>query len=222
VLKHITAAALATCAVLAFGSMTSAKSQQAESASGRQPKVLATAGRYRSEITHTSVGFRILHMGLANYTARFTKMDATLDFDPARPERSRLTATVDMGSVETDYQNKDKDWNGELRNDPKFFNSGMFPQAKFVSTSVRRTGRNTAAVEGNLTFLGVTRPLTLDATYNGFLAAHPFAKVPALGFSARGKMKRSAWGLSYGLGKDLVDDVELVIEAEFLREGDSR
>lgn len=221
-LKYIAAAAVATGAVLAFGSMTSAKEQPAASASARSPQVLATAGRYRSEMTHTSVGFRIFHMGLANYTARFTKADAILDFDPARPERSRLTATVDMGSVETDYQNKDKDWNAELGNDAKFFNSGVFPQAKFVSTSVRRTGRNTAAVAGNLTFLGVTRPLTLNATYNGSIAAHPFAKVPALGFSARGTMKRSAWGLSYGLGRDLVDDVELVIEAEFLREGDSR
>lgn len=184
--------------------------------------VPATAGRYASEATHTSVTFRVRHMGLAFYTARFTKVDAQLDFDPARPEHSKLSAVVEPGSVETDYQNKDKDWNGELRNDAKFFNSGMFPQARFVSTSVRRTGPRTASIAGNLTFLGVTRPMTLAATYNGSIAAHPFAKVPALGFSARGTMKRSHWGLAYGLGKDLVDDVELVIEAEFLRTGDAR
>ena len=184
--------------------------------------VAATAGRYASEITHSSVTFRIRHMGLANYTARFTKMEALLDFDPARPERSKLTATVDTGSVETDYQNRDKDWNAELRRDSKFFNAGVFPQARFVSTAVRRTGPRTAAITGNLTFLGVTRPLTLNATYNGSIAAHPFAKVPALGFSARGTMKRSQWGLIYGLGKDLVDEVELIIEAEFLRQGDAR
>jgi polyisoprenoid-binding protein YceI len=46
--------------------------------------------------------------------------------------------------------------------------------------------------------------------------------VPALGFSARGTMKRSQWGLIYGMGKDLVDEVELIIEAEFLRQGDAR
>ena len=194
----------------------------AASAQRQAVQVAATAGRYATEITHTSVTFRVRHMGLANYTARFTKMEALLDFDPARPERSKLTATVDPGSVETDYQNRDKDWNGELRRDPKFFNSGIFPQARFVSTAVRRTGPRTAAITGNLTFLGVTRPLTLNATYNGSFATHPYANVPALGFSARGTMKRSQWGLGYGIGKDLADDVELVIEAEFIRQGDAR
>lgn len=184
--------------------------------------VATTAGRYASEATHTSVTFRVKHMGLAFYTARFTKVAAQLDFDPTLPERSKLSAIVEPGSVETDYQNNDKDWNGELRNDAKFFNAGMFPKARFVSTSTRRTGPRTASIAGHLTFLGVTRPMTLAATYNGSIAAHPFAKVPALGFSARGTMKRSHWGLAYGLGKDLADDVELIIEAEFLRTRDER
>jgi polyisoprenoid-binding protein YceI len=155
-------------------------------------------------------------MGLSNYTARFTRMRATLDFDPQRLDRIRLNATVEPGSVQTDYPGTDKDWTGELATDPKFFNSGRFGQARFVSTSVRRTGPRTAAVKGDLTFLGVTRPLTLDATLNGSLASHPHAKTPALGFSARGVMKRSQWGLTYGVGDDLVEDVELIIEAEFV------
>lgn len=182
-------------------------------------QVSAPAGQYASEITHTSVTFRIRHMGLAYYTARFKQMDAVLDFDPANVERSRISASVDLASVETDYQNKDKDWNDELRNDKRFFNASIFPKARFVSTRVRRTGPTTALIVGDLTFLGVTRPMTLNATYNGAFASHPFAKVPALGFSARGKMKRSLWGLDYGIGKDLDDEVELIIETEFLRKG---
>lgn len=186
------------------------------------PRVAATAGRYVSEPTHTSVTFRIRHMGMSNYTARFTQTAAELVLDPARPERSRLVATVDPGSVETDYQGKDKDWNAELRFDPKFFNARAHPQARFASTSIRRTGPTTAAIAGDLTFLGVTRPLTLNATYNGSVAAHPFTKQPAIGFSARGTIRRSHWGLDFGIGNDLVDDVELVIKAEFERKGDAQ
>lgn len=192
------------------------------SAPSQPVRVEATAGRYVSDLTHSSVTFRVRHMGMSNYTARFKKMEAILDFDPARPERSRLTATVDTGSVETDYPNKDKDWNGELATDSKFFKSGTFPQARFVSTAIRRTGQRTAAISGNLTFLGNTRPLILNATYNGSIAAHPFAKVPALGFSARGTIKRSRWGLIFGVGRELSDEVEVIIETELVRQGPAK
>ena len=66
----------------------------------------------------------------------------------------------------------------------------------FVSTSVKKTGARTAKVTGDLTFLGQTRPVTLDATFNGEIERHPFANVPAIGFAAEGPfqaVRRSAW-----------------------------
>ena len=177
------------------------------------------AGTYVLEKTHASLLWRVRHMGLSNYTARFTRFDVTLQLDPADLARSRVHATVDMASVETDLVASDgRNWNAELRAAP-FFDTAKFPQAVFESTRVIPTGARSLRVDGNLTFLGVTKPVTLDATINGTLAAHPFAQLPALGISATGRVPRLAFGLNpppiqQGVG----ESVELVIEAEFLQQ----
>ncbi len=173
------------------------------------------AGVYTLDKNHASVTWKVSHMGLSNYTARFTRIDATLNFDPRDPAKSTLVATIDPASVRTDYPDAaTKDFDAELGRGEGWFNAGKFPEIKFESTSIERTGETTGKIHGNLTFLGVTKPLTLDVTRGGAMANMPYMNVPGLGFSATAVMKRSDWGFS-GYVPTIGDEVTLLIEVEF-------
>lgn len=179
------------------------------------PLASMPAGKYTLDPTHASVVWKVSHLGLSNYTARFTKMDATINFTPEDPTQSTLTASVDPMSVETDYPKpEEKDFDKKLISDKAWFNANEFPQITYVSTTLEKTGENTGKLHGDLTFLGVTKPLVLDVTFNGAYASAPFANKPALGFSARGVMQRSEWGFDTYV-PTIGDEVEILIEAEF-------
>jgi polyisoprenoid-binding protein YceI len=197
-------ATLVTAAALMLGAAT---------ASADAPAV--PSGTYALEKTHASLTWSVNHLGLSNYTARFTGFDVTLTLDADSPEKSSVTASIDPLSVRTDYPG-DTDFDGEIARDPKFLNAGTYPSITFTSTRVEMTGETTARIHGNMTMLGVTKPLVLDATLNGTLAQHPYAKVPAIGFHAEGTVKRSDFGFSH-LTPYVGDEVSFVIEAEFLK-----
>ena len=173
------------------------------------------SGRYVSDPAHTSVTWKLSHFGLSYYTARFTKIDATVELDAADVAKSTLAVTIDANSVKTDFPFPDKvDFNAEIGGDDKFLNGKAFPEIKFVSTAIVPTGPRTAKITGNLTLRGVTKPMTLDATLNGAMASHPMLKIPIFGVSATGTVKRSDFGMTYGDGV-LGNEVKLLIEAEF-------
>jgi polyisoprenoid-binding protein YceI len=178
----------------------------------------APAGIYVLDKTHASLHWRIRHMGLSNYTARFKRFDATIEFDPVNLARSSVQATIDIASVETDLITPDgRDFNAELRS-VHFFNVAKYSQATFNSTQVQVLGENSMRIQGELTMLGVSRPITFHVTLNGSMKSHPFAKVPALGVSARGSVVRTAYGLNPPpIQEGVGDQVDLVIEAEFLK-----
>lgn len=174
------------------------------------------AGTFKIDPTHASVTWKVMHMGLANYTARFAKVDGTLTFDPAKPETSKLTASIDPMSIKTDFPFVEKEnFDKKLATDAQWFNAEFFDKITFVSTGVAMTGAKTADVTGDLAFLGVTKPVVLKVTFNGGMKAHPMTKKPAIGFSATGTVKRSEFGMAGGL-PFVGDDVALLIEAEML------
>lgn len=175
-------------------------------------------GVYSLDETHASLTWKVSHLGLSDYTARFTDFDADLTFDPAAPENSSITASIDPTSIETDYPHpEEKDFDKLLIEGEGWFNSGDFPSITFESTTIERTGDNTGTMTGDLTFLGVTKPVTLDVTFNGAMAMQPFSQKPTLGFSATGTLNRSEWGMGTYV-PNIGDEVELLIEAEFAME----
>ncbi|MEL7048237.1 MAG: YceI family protein, partial [Pseudomonadota bacterium] len=118
------------------------------------------AGTYKLDATHASLTWKVSHLGLSNYTARFSKFDATLDFDPAKMDQSKLTVTIDPKSIKTDYPlAATKDFDKKLAEDPEYFNANAHPEITFVSTAVEMTGEKTAKVSGDLTLLGVTKEI---------------------------------------------------------------
>jgi polyisoprenoid-binding protein YceI len=91
----------------------------------------------------------------------------------------------------------------------------------FRSRRVEVRDANAFRIHGDLTMNGVTKPLVLDARYNGGYAAHPMEPRARIGFSAKGSLRRSEFGVSAGLPAPgstfgISDDVEIVLEAEFV------
>lgn len=178
------------------------------------------AGAYALEKAHASLIFRLNHLGFSNYTARFRRFDAQLQFDPANLIASRLTATVDARSIETDFPDPARlDFNAVLQNE-QWLNSKQFPAMTYRTDTIELVGSNRMRIHGELTLRGVTRPVALEATYNGGYAGHPMDPHARIGFSARGTLKRSEFGIAAGIPAPgsligVGDDVDITIEAEF-------
>jgi polyisoprenoid-binding protein YceI len=183
----------------------------------------APAGKYALDKGHASLTWRVSHMGLSKYTARFTDFDATINYDPVNPAASTVSATINPASVETDYPGDYKaghadtgfaTWDEHLAKHAGYFNSVVHPKITFTSTGVSKLTGSTGTITGDLTFLGVTKPVTLDVTYNGTMAKPWNQNLNAVGFSAKTVLKRSDFGMSGGIPQ-LGDEVEVIIEAEF-------
>jgi polyisoprenoid-binding protein YceI len=181
------------------------------------------AATYKIDPTHASITWRVNHFGLSEYTARFKAFDATLSFNPADIAANSVEVTIDPLSVETDYPADYKaghadspfaSWNEDLAMNAQWLNAGAHPQITFKSTSATQASPTAGTVTGDLTFLGVTKPVTLDVTYNG-VAQMPWAPdQDKIGFSATTTLKRSDFGMGAYI-PNIGDEVEVIIEAEF-------
>ncbi|WP_375572221.1 YceI family protein [Ahrensia marina] len=173
------------------------------------------SGTYQLDPTHGSLFWSVNHFGLSQYTARINTFEATIELDADDISQSTLTATIDMASVDTDFPNPDAhDFNAELRGE-NWLNTDAFPQATFVSTGITKTGDTTAEIEGDLTFLGVTLPVTLDTTLIGSMGKHPFADGAAFGIQAVGTIDRTEFGFST-FAPNVGAEVTIEINAEFI------
>ncbi|WP_116810246.1 YceI family protein [Steroidobacter cummioxidans] len=178
------------------------------------------AGAYTIDPAHTSVLFRVDHLGFSNYTARFKRSTAQLQFDPNNLAASNVTVAVDAKSLETDFPDPAKlDFNAELLGD-NWLNAAKYPEITFRSLSVEPTGARTMRINGEITLRGVTRPMVLDARLNGGYRGHPMDPNARIGFSATGVLKRSEFGIAYGIPAPgtkmgVSDDVNVIVETEF-------
>lgn len=178
------------------------------------------AGKYKVEKSHATLLFKVNHLGFSNYTARFKKFDAELQFDPNNLAASQLTATVDARSLETDFPYPEQvDFNKALQK-KDWLDTAQFPEMKYVSKKIELTGKNAMLIQGDLTLRGVTKPVVLNATYNGGYAGHPMDPNARIGFSAQGVLKRSEFGITYGIPAPgttmgVGDEVTVIMELEF-------
>ncbi|HEU4603977.1 MAG TPA: YceI family protein [Steroidobacteraceae bacterium] len=178
------------------------------------------AGDYTLDKAHSTLLFRVDHLGFSHFTARFKRFDAQLHFDPKQLTASQLNVTVDATSIETDYPDpKTIDFNAQLQGE-QWLNTAKYPQMTYRSTKIESTGQKSVRVTGDLTLRGVTKPVVLNVTYNGGYAGHPMDPHARVGFSAHGTLKRSDFGISFGIPAPgttmgVSDEVEIIIECEF-------
>ena len=177
----------------------------------------APSGSYVNDPGHTRFLWRIEHLGLTNYTARINDVNIQLEFDANDVASSSVTAVIDPNSVDTGYVGEE-DFDAKISTDENILNVAAHPTIEFTSSTIVKTGPKTIAVTGDLTLLGVTRPVTLDVVFSGSTAEHPFVKVPALGFAATATVDRTEFGLDFLSGSGLGDQLEIEIHAEFIRQ----
>ncbi|EJM22980.1 hypothetical protein PMI24_05485 [Pseudomonas sp. GM25] len=155
---------------------------------------------------HAFVDFKISHLGYSFITGTFKDIDGKFSFDAAKPEDSKIEFNVNTASVFTNHAERDKHIASA-----DFLNASKFAKATFVSTSVKSTGANTADVTGDLTILGVTKPVVVKATFLGE-GKDPWGGYRA-GFEGTTTIKRSDFGKQKDLGPKS-DAVELYVSFE--------
>ena len=165
------------------------------------------AETYKLDPGHSTVIWDAVHFGFSKPHGLFPMVNGTLTLDEKTPVNSKVEATISTAAIVTGNAKFD-----EHLKSADFFNVAKFPEAKFVSDKVEVTGKDTAKVTGNLTLLGVTKPVTLDVKLNK-KDVNPFTKQPTVGFSATTTIKRSEFGINYAI-PGVSDDVTIQIESE--------
>jgi polyisoprenoid-binding protein YceI len=165
----------------------------------------AFGASYTIDPDHTFPHFKISHLGFSTMHGRFNKSEGKMTFDEAKGTGS-VEITIDAGSIDTAHEKR----NQHLRS-PDFLNAAEFPTITFKSSKANIKGGK-GTVEGELTMMGVTKPVTLTVTH-AQCGVHPFNKKELCGFDATANIKRSDFGVKYGL-PGIGDDMELMFEVE--------
>lgn len=194
--------------ILACMSLFSAVNANADALEGMP------SGTYNVDLSHASVVWKISHFGFSTYVGRFNRFSADIALDSDDFTKSSVDVKIDVDSIDTAYPYPEKeDFNKVLAED--WFKSADFPSITFKATKVSELNGSSFSIDGDLTLMGQTHPVTLVATINGSTPSHPFSKVPLIGFSATTSIDRTVWGLSK-YAPNIGAEVSIEIEGEFL------
>lgn len=169
------------------------------------------SGTYKSEQGHTYVAFTYWHQDYAKPILRWRETNATIEFDNDSPENSTLNVSIPVASIDSGVDKFD-----EHLVSADFFDVENHPTITFTSTDINRALMGSGSVTGDLTIKGITKPVTFTGRVNK-IGKHFRSGVDMFGVSATANVKRT----DFGVGKyapNVGDDVEIMIEAEFLKE----
>ncbi|MBK8285654.1 MAG: polyisoprenoid-binding protein [Ahniella sp.] len=171
----------------------------------------AAVDEFRFDRVHSQVQFHVEHLGFAFSEGEFQQLEGSFHFDPADAAKASCTVTIPMTGLDMD----DATWTKKMLS-KDWFNAEQFPEMRFVCTSLElEPGAKEGKLTGQLTLLGVERPVTLDLRFNR-LATHKFSQAFVAGFSAEGSIKRSDFGMTHLVG-DIGDTVAIRLEIEGIR-----
>ena len=166
----------------------------------------ARAGTYTIDPDHNAVFARVQHIGYSWSVFRFDTASGTLGWDPAAPEKSTLSVAVRVESITSNVKGFALDLAGE-----QYLKAAKFPEATFVSSAFRRGDAMHGKVDGQLTLMGITKPVTFDVELVG--AGKGWADMPRLGVHAVAAITPTDFGLPALFGKT----IEIVVDTEFER-----
>jgi polyisoprenoid-binding protein YceI len=149
---------------------------------------LPAAGSWAIDASHSSVNFKVRHLGLAKTRGRFATVEGAVEIGE-RPEDTTVAVTIDAASVETHDATRDEHLRGA-----DFFDVANHPHLTFRSTGVQGAGSDWV-LAGDLTIAGVTKPVSLAVEFDG-IAGDPWGGTRA-GFTAKGEVNREDWGLTW-------------------------
>lgn len=173
-----------------------------------QPLSAVHRGRYLLDPVHTRVLFSVSHFGISTYYGEFSNPSGILDLASPQAGAGALTVAVPVAGVLTSSRVLDE----ELRSHD-WLDAERFPTVTFTSTSPVSLASRSFQVVGNLSLHGVTREITLDATFVG-AGINPVKQVYTIGFDIRGKLRRGDYGVMAALPQ-IGEEVGLIIGAAF-------
>ena len=166
--------------------------------------------RFTIDAAHSSVTFKVKHLGLSTVSGRFGKFAGTFAFDSTNAAASAVDVTIDAASIDTDVHRRDT----HLRS-ADFFDVEKYPTIRYVGNRIERAADGRYTIQGALTMHGVTKPVTLDAELGG---ARKTAQGWLVAVSATGRLKRSDFGLTWSRAVEGVavvsEDVQIGLELE--------
>ena len=165
----------------------------------------AGATDFQVDPVHSSVVFRIQHMGVSFFHGRFNSISGHVNLDAETPANSAVEITIDSASIDTNNAKRDDDCRG-----PDLLNASEFPQISFKSDSVKALGKDRYEVAGQLTFHGETKPLTVQVDQTGLGKGRGGQMA---GFETTFTIKRSDFGMDAMQGA-LGDEVRLTLGIE--------
>jgi len=168
------------------------------------------AATYNLDPTHTYPNFTVSHLGYSTMHGRFGATKGTMELDLDKGTGS-VSVVIEAKSIDTGFHKRDE----HLRS-PDFFNVNEFPEITFKSTKVKFKGDSKAQVDGDLTIMGVTKNVSL-MVHHIRCAIHPFNKKEVCGFDATTSIKRSDFGMKFGLPA-IGDDIAISLEVEGVRQ----
>lgn len=179
--------------------------------------VLAAPETYSLDPIHSFSHFAIDHLGFMTLNGRFNKMSGKFTIDRAAKTGSAEinieAASIDTGDIEKGARTRTRD---EHLRSADFFNAAEFPRLAYKAGSAKFNGDNVVEIDGQFTLLGVTRPVSFKLE-RWKCGPHPFSKKEMCGGNAVGSIKRSDFGMKYGL-PGLADEVKLMIGFEAYRD----
>lgn len=168
------------------------------------------AETYKLDPVHTSIIFRVKHLGVAYVFGRFNGATGTFSFDESAPSNGFIQVQVNTHDIDTNVDKRDN----HLKS-PDFFNAAVYPLVTFKSTSVRKIDKDHLQVSGDLTILGKTRLITVKARHTG-AGKDPWGNYRR-GFEASFTIKRTDFGMDFMLG-GVSDEVNLTVSVEGIRQ----
>ncbi len=145
------------------------------------------------DLAHTQVAFAIRHLGVSLIRGNMQVSAASLELDEAHPESASLSATIDVNTLDTRNPGRD----GHLKT-ADFFNVAEHPNIEFATTKIVPSTGSDFEVNGNLTILGVTKPVSLKGAYAGPVN-DPVSGKRKLGFEIEGDISQGDWGINWNV-----------------------
>lgn len=178
------------------------------------PSGFAAGQRFTLDPGHTTVAFLIDHVGYAKTLGYFSEVSGSFVFDSESNELTDIAVTVQTKSVQTNHEARDK----HVRN-KDFLDVKNHPTMEFVAPAGVIDETGAGEISGELKLLGKSQPMVLTVQLNK-ADNYPFGhKKFTLGISARGALKRSNFGMDYGVANALVGDaIDLIVETEAIQD----
>ena len=171
----------------------------------------ASAANYAIDPTHTFATFEISHFGASVNRARFDKKEGTVQFDRAA-KTGKVDISLDMASVNSGTAAFDKHLQSA-----DIFNVAQFPKARFVSDKFVFDGDKVTEVQGQLTLLGKTQPVSFKANqFNCYQS--PMLKREVCGGDFEATIDRTAFGVNYGVDWGFPKNVRIVLQVEAVKQ----